>query len=394
MKILFVHEVNYETKPIFEMHEFPELLAKAGHTIGFVQFPEGRPSSPRSWICQLKELPGRVISDSVVQLYTPGYISGKFLGRLVYACTVFFSMAKIFRRFGPEVIVCYSVPTSGWQTVALAKRYGIPVVFRAIDQPRHIRKTSFGSLISLSERYIYRNVDWISANNPEIANHCEKIGCDKDRISIDLPPLDLEYFARSGPQAALPLWPNLPPKALVTVFLGTFFEFAGVEKLILSFSAHAREGEFLVLIGDGISRVRSEQLVEQLGLKNRIFFTGYINYEALPWALSQAVVAVNSMSPSAATHNALPNKVLQYLASGLPTVSTRLKGLALTFPNSPYIFYSHDDNDVYLEVRKLLDRDELPRRGEVREWVSEFFPNGYSASNLEVVCNRVLGSAS
>lgn len=40
MKILFIHEVNYRGKVVFEMHEFPELLALAGHEVHFLEFPE------------------------------------------------------------------------------------------------------------------------------------------------------------------------------------------------------------------------------------------------------------------------------------------------------------------------------------------------------------------
>lgn len=393
MKILFVHEVNYETKPIFEMHEFPELLAALGHTVGFVQFPEGRPRSFRSAKCQLRAVQGRVIKDSFISLYTPGHISGSFFGRLIYACTIIFSLAKIFHQFRPDVIVCYSVPTSGWQTVALAKRLGVPVVFRAIDQPQHIRKTVLRGLISLAERFIYRNVNWISANNPAIAAHCHRMGAHKERVSVDLPPLDINFFAKIIDRGNGSSLPQLPRDARVTVFLGTFFHFAGVESLIRSFSVHSKRSEYLVLIGDGISRGSCEELVNDLRLNKRVIFTGFLNYESLPEVLSRAEVAVNSMTPSHVTHNALPNKVLQYLASGLVTVSTRLEGLALTFPNSPHIVFAQTENDIYLDVRKLLDSKKLPSREEVRDRVSEMFPNGYSASNLETVLTKVLNLA-
>ena len=38
MKILFIHEVNYRAKVVFEMHEFPELLSLAGHEVQGVQW--------------------------------------------------------------------------------------------------------------------------------------------------------------------------------------------------------------------------------------------------------------------------------------------------------------------------------------------------------------------
>ena len=40
MRVLFVHEVSFLDKPIFEMHEFPEYLASRGHEVHFVDFLE------------------------------------------------------------------------------------------------------------------------------------------------------------------------------------------------------------------------------------------------------------------------------------------------------------------------------------------------------------------
>ena len=41
MRLLFIHEVNYRDKVVFEMHDFPELLALAGHDVTFIDFGEG-----------------------------------------------------------------------------------------------------------------------------------------------------------------------------------------------------------------------------------------------------------------------------------------------------------------------------------------------------------------
>ena len=40
--LLFIHEVDYLQKPIFEMHEFPEGLAERGWSVHFIDFVEQR----------------------------------------------------------------------------------------------------------------------------------------------------------------------------------------------------------------------------------------------------------------------------------------------------------------------------------------------------------------
>jgi hypothetical protein len=40
MKILFVHEVSWFSKVVYEMHDFPELLSLNGHEVHFLEFEE------------------------------------------------------------------------------------------------------------------------------------------------------------------------------------------------------------------------------------------------------------------------------------------------------------------------------------------------------------------
>ena len=56
MKILFVHEVNWRKKPIYEIHDYPELLSLRGHEISFIDFPEGEYRLNRQGLNQMCEL--------------------------------------------------------------------------------------------------------------------------------------------------------------------------------------------------------------------------------------------------------------------------------------------------------------------------------------------------
>ena len=48
MKFLFVHEVNWHEKVIYEIHDIPELLSIAGHEVTFIDFPEFLKTDPRN----------------------------------------------------------------------------------------------------------------------------------------------------------------------------------------------------------------------------------------------------------------------------------------------------------------------------------------------------------
>jgi glycosyltransferase involved in cell wall biosynthesis len=58
-----------------------------------------------------------------------------------------------------------------------------------------------------------------------------------------------------------------------------------------------------------------------------VIFTGFIPYAELPRYLKLSSVAINPLKISQVASVAFPHKVLQYLATGLTVVSTRLEGL-------------------------------------------------------------------
>lgn len=76
-----------------------------------------------------------------------------------------------------------------------------------------------------------------------------------------------------------------------------------------------------VLVGDGAQRPDFEQKVAQLGLQRNFLFLG--RRDDVPKILSTCDIAV---LPSKA--EGLPNAVLEYLATGLPTIATQVGGNA------------------------------------------------------------------
>ena len=87
---------------------------------------------------------------------------------------------------------------------------------------------------------------------------------------------------------------------------------------------------------------------------------GFVKYDELSKYLNLADIAINTFEPCAVTDSALPWKVVQYLACGLPTISTPLRGLmAYTGDNSDAIVYRKLDStfvDAICELVKSRNR--------------------------------------
>lgn len=331
MRILFIHEVNYLTKPIFEMHEFPEHLAARGHDVSFLHFPEGyrRNKSPKLGWSFLVE--GRSISGCEIKVFSPRVKFGGILDRLIAASTAHFIVRKAIAEFQPDVVVTLAVPTYGWQAVRVANKLNLPIVYRALDVSHLIRKSVWGQLIRIAESFVAKRASVVSANNLAMAQYIQKLGCLPSRIRVHYPPLELEAFQRGNRDNGRSSI-GLGSDAFVIMYMGSFFYFSGLLEVIREFGNQINQSTaILVLVGGGEGEPDLRRLVNELSLEERVIFTGYVDYSDLPNFLSAADVLINPMRRSLVSDVALPNKVIQYLMVGSRVVSTDLAGLRMTF---------------------------------------------------------------
>jgi len=114
-----------------------------------------------------------------------------------------------------------------------------------------------------------------------------------------------------------------------------------------------------------------------LQLDEFVEFLGFVEYSSLIKHLQSADIAINPMVPSLVAHKALPNKILQYMGSGLPVVSTRLEGLQSVIQDSAGLFLVSNPGQLAAEVSDLVrNLDKLATLGlEARKSVEGLFGN-------------------
>jgi glycosyltransferase involved in cell wall biosynthesis len=333
MRILFVHEVDWRHKVVYEIHDFPELLSLMGHEVVFIDFPEHRSPAGLRRLLDLGTDTARGCSrahaQAAVEVRTPGRVFAPPLDRLAASVTQVPEIARAlaFGRF--DAVVLYAVPTNGWQTVMLARAFGVPVLFRAIDVSHKLRDTAFTPLIEQAERFVYRNVDALSTHNEPLRQYCVSQGARADTSSIEYPGLDLERFSPGPRDPALAARYGISPDDDVILFMGTLFRFAGVDWLIRAFAelVSERPRTKLLIIGGGEAEQGLVALARELDVAREVVFTGFVDFDRLPEHLRLGSVAVTPFRRSTVTDCALPGKVMQYLGCGLPTLSTPLAGL-------------------------------------------------------------------
>jgi len=364
LRILFVHEVSYRKKVIFEMHEFPELLALRGHEISFLEFDEGRKFWKKANAPRFEKVKGRVHGNAKINLYRPPQLGIPGLDRLLVTLTVLPVLVKLLKENTFDAVVLYAVPTYGLQTIRSANRFSVPVLFRALDVSHKIRSSLLSTAIKLVEKRIYNQVDFLSANNPAMTNYCVELGARSKPSKVHFPPLDLSHFRNQGRDQDLRQSLGIKDEDRVLVYMGSFFYFSGLIDALEEFAEVSKSAPNLkfLLIGGGEQDSELRQKVERLGLSEKVVFTGFVSYADLPRHLKIADVAVNTLEPTLVANVAFPNKVLQYMAAGLPVVSTRLDGLVQTFGDRAGITWASDSKDVIEAALKLSLQTEAQLR--------------------------------
>jgi glycosyltransferase involved in cell wall biosynthesis len=345
MKILFVHEVSWFNKVVFEMHDFPELLSLNGHEVHFLDFDEGK---PRARWKPVTTVENRAHAGSQVSVTTPPKFLPGMLGRLLATIIHPLIFLRLIKKIEPDVVVTYSIPTSGWQISKICNVRKIPIVVRVIDIPHVLRETHFKPLVKWSERYVFGHADFVSTHNEALRQYCIGLGASPDRSSVIYPGIDMARFFPAPPRLDLQEKVGIQPTDTVFLFMGTIFRFSGLIELLTELAPTLRKDPSLkfLILGEGEDFVRLQELAQSLGLQRQVIMPGRIEYDLLADYLRLGHVALLPFRPEPVTHGALPGKILQYLACGLPTIATPLEGLQSMITQDQGVHYANGPQEM------------------------------------------------
>lgn len=141
------------------------------------------------------------------------------------------------------------------------------------------------------------------------------------------------------------------------LYTGTLARRYGILNLVKAFMSVKIDNLKLYICGEGEAR---DEIIRLSNLDSRIKYIGQIKREEALYLQRSAKLLVNPRSPEGEfTKYSFPSKVMEYLASGTPTLMCRLPGI----PDEYYNYcYSMDNNEVYALAEALLKIFEIPER--------------------------------
>ena len=317
MNILFVHEISYLRDPVWEWHQLTELLSIRGHNVYVIDY--GSTHYQETFIT-------RVHYNAAVKLIRPPSWG---LGRPMYSLIYNYVIYTILKSRKIDIVVLYSAPTNGVQTILAAKRLGIPVIFRSIDVLHKLVPKALSIPTRLAEGWVYRHVDKVLTITPALSRYVVSLGANPDKVGLLPLGIDLQTSPEPPERATDSFWGKASNTYPIMVFAGTLPLFSGLTDLIKKMpELVARIPNLrLLIVGDGIQRPRLEQMIRELGLQEQVKITGMVPHSDVPKWIAQADIGVLTFPAEGATRDIFPTKVLQYMAQGKPVVANPLLGL-------------------------------------------------------------------
>ncbi|MCS6829866.1 MAG: glycosyltransferase family 4 protein [Armatimonadota bacterium] len=307
------------------------------------------------------------------KMYPPTRGLLSYLWELSYCWVMTFWLSLlIWRREGIDAVQACNPPDTYWLLGRFYKLFGKKYVFDHHDLNPELYESRFGKrgwiyrVLLWLEKQQFRTADRVIATNESYRQIAiQRGGVPPDKVVVVRSGPDLSRFQRVAPNEALKRG-----KRFLAVYLGVMGPQDGVDYLIRAVEhvvhTFGRRDIQFALVGDGDVRPDLEAATHEKGLDEWVYFTGFQYGEALLEILSTADVAVAPDPKSEFNDLSTHNKVIEFMAMGLPVVSFDLKETRYSAGEAAVYATPNDEREFALRIIELIDDPE--RRQQMGEY--------------------------
>ena len=355
MKILYHHRTASKDGQAVHIDEMIAALREQGHEVRVVapRAHEGNAmSADDSWAQRVR----RNLPSAVSELL-----------ELAYSWFAYRRLLRAAADFKPDLLYerCNLFLISG---VMLKRKLGLPMLLE-VNSPLTDERERFGGLAwprlaRWSEHQAWLGADAVLPVTRVLGNIVQKAGVPVERIVVLPNGINEHHFAGAPTRAEAKArlgWSN----SLILGFTGFVRDWHGVDRVMhwmasADAPAHAR----LLVVGDGPARADLERLAADLGLKDRVRFTGVVPRDAVPAQVAAFDIALQP----AVTPYASPLKLFEYLALGKAIIAPRLPNIqeVLKDDHNALLFDPADPADFARGLSRLGSDEALRARLEVQ----------------------------
>ena len=148
------------------------------------------------------------------------------------------------------------------------------------------------------------------------------------------------------------------------IFSGAMYHHRGIDVLLESVSKVTKKipDSKFVLLGDGPEMEELKKMVYGKEISKNVIFKGWVDRNEIPKYLSESSIGIGPLRNTEVTRHALPIKVLEYMASGLPILAIKDTLPEDVLKNDENGFFVTDSVELSKKIIKLLEDNELRRK--------------------------------
>ncbi|WP_348732556.1 TIGR04063 family PEP-CTERM/XrtA system glycosyltransferase [Rheinheimera texasensis] len=298
----------------------------------------------------------------------------------------------------PDILHAHSPALNGLAALRAAKISGLPVVYEirafwedaAVDHGTCKEGDLRYTLTRQLENYVVSRANAVTTICEGLRSDLVSRGYAEDKFTVIPNAVNIEQFQLCGPKdAALEAELGLAG-CEVLGFLGSFYAYEGLDLAVRALAqVHQQAPQLrLLLVGGGPQEQQLKQLVQQLGLKDKVIFTGRVPHADVDRYYSLVDLLLYPRKSMRLTDLVTPLKPLEAMAQGKLVLASDVGGHKelIRDGDNGYLFPADDVEALAAKMLQLLAaREQWPQvlqRGRdyvenVRNWrvsVSHYLP--------------------
>ncbi len=269
----------------------------------------------------------------------------------------------------PDILHAHSPALNGLAALKASRKFNIPLVYecRAFWEDAAVDHgtTSEGSfryrLTHALETHVFKQADAITTICEGLRQDIAKRGIDENKITVIPNAVDIEKFSyaeKAKPELQQKL--NLSDKTVLG-FIGSFYAYEGLPLLLdaLPGILSGRPDVRLLLVGGGPQESLIKQKVADLGLQDKVIFTGRVPHDQVQDYYNLVDIFVYPRLPMRLTELVTPLKPLEAMAQGRLVVASDVGGHKelISDRENGYLFQANSCQSLADTVLDLLAND-------------------------------------
>jgi glycosyltransferase involved in cell wall biosynthesis len=390
-------EINWVA--IFENHPYPfdvrlrphmEALAAAGYQVTVISM-RGQGQSRHEVINGVR----------VYRFFLPPY-GNKVVGYILEFLHASISLTAmtlwVWLRHGLDVLHVYNPPDSLFVAALVPKLAGKTVIFDLRDLAPELYVSKYDrpnqwlySLLVRLERAACRLADHVITVNESYRKIIiERTGLFPARVSIVRQGPDLDRVHSAEPDS------DIRSRArTILAYLGSMEKEDGIDHLLRALHYLDRDFRqqdwFCVLVGQSNEIEAYKRLASELGIEDRILFTGHLGAERWVSVLSAADICIEPAPANPVNNISTTNKIMDYMALGKPSVGYGHCEQRITAGDAALYANPNDPRDMARQIALLIEDPDLrARTGEIgRRRIKEHLAWHHQKERLLTLCGSL-----